>query len=141
MTSYHAFIYPIGKKSYYYNTGGTSHVKVYRDVPLKWVSFSPKIHRQASNFSQENHQKRVLFHLNYEKNVKSALCKAKKLQKCVPIYDNFNQKKKNIKSAIFLGRKILRNGQWLQILGRTTHQKIIQVLPPPQYPSMTKGLN
>ena len=34
--------------------GGYSHVKAYRDVPPKWVTFSPKILRHGSHFGQKN---------------------------------------------------------------------------------------
>ena len=34
--------------------GRYSHVKIYGDVAPKWVSFSPKIHRQGSHFRQKS---------------------------------------------------------------------------------------
>ena len=33
--------------------GGNSHVKAYRDVPPKWVTFSPKILKHGSHLGQK----------------------------------------------------------------------------------------
>ena len=60
--------------------GGYSHVKAYRDVPPKGQmgSFSPKIMEQGSHFCQKNHKQRVPFHQNCEQKRKSAIFKGRK---------------------------------------------------------------
>ena len=35
-------------------SGGYSYVKVYRHMPPKWVTYSPKILRRGSHFGQKN---------------------------------------------------------------------------------------
>ena len=58
--------------------GGYSHVKAYGNVAPKWVTFSPKILRHGSQLGKKILKRRVPFHKNCKKFVKSAVFEAAK---------------------------------------------------------------
>ena len=97
---------------------GYSHVKTYRDVPLKWVSFPPKILGQESKKLQKrSHLTKI------EKKI--SLLRQKKPQKWVPICKNF----KNTSKSANYSRKVLRNGQEFQTC--VTHPSKYNLRTPP----------
>ena len=55
-----------------YRGGGNSHVKAYRDVLPKWVTFSPKILDMGSILVKKSLQERPISQ-NYQKIVKAAI--------------------------------------------------------------------
>ena len=62
-----------------YPPGWYSHVKAHRNVPPKWVTFSPKILKHGSHFGQKNPWRRVPFYkICRKKNIKSAVFEAEK---------------------------------------------------------------
>ena len=86
------------------NLGGYSHVKAYRDVLPKWVTFSPKILKHGSYFGQKKSLEEGPISQKLQKNCKiSYFWGRKSLKNGSP----FAFKKKNCKISHFLSEKTL----------------------------------
>ena len=103
-------------------------------MPPKWVTFSSKILRHGSHFGHKNPSKRVSFHKNCKKIVKSAVFEGKPLRNGSQFAKVLKKKLSN--QPFFEGEKSLDMGRGFRPPAAHPGQKIIWVSPHPEFFSL-----